>query len=76
MQRWQTGRNLEMGMRGSKNENDTRSCEMMIYGKYFAVHMDEWGCWLVGLISYLHSFEALQCIGWSVSVVYTVRMRS
>ena len=47
MQRWQTGRNLEIGMRGSKSENDTRACEMMSYGKYFAVYMDEWGCWLV-----------------------------
>ena len=45
--RWQIGRNLQMGMRGSKSENDTRACEMMSYGKYFAVHMDERGCWLV-----------------------------
>lgn len=28
---------------------------------------------LAGLISNLHSFEAVRCIGWSVSVVYKVR---
>ena len=31
--RWQIGRNLEMGTRGSKSKNDTRACEIMSYGK-------------------------------------------
>ena len=46
MLRWQIGRNREMGMRGSKSENDTRACEMMSYGnisRYIWMN----GCWLV-----------------------------
>ena len=70
MQRWRIGRNLEIGMRGSENEKDTRAWEMMSHGKYFSVYMD--GRVLAGLISLLHSVEAFRCIGWSVSVVYKV----
>ena len=40
--------------------------------KYVFVYMDETGCW-AGLLSCLYSFEAVRCIGWSVSVVYKVR---
>ena len=75
MLRWQIGRNLGMEMKGSKSENDTLACEMMSYGnisRYIWRH----GCWPVGLINCLHSFGALRCIGWSVSVVYKVRKRS
>lgn len=69
---WQIGRNLEMQMRGSKSENDTLACGMMNYGNMWPYIWTQ-GCWPVGSISCLHSFEASRCIGWSVSVVYKVR---
>ena len=40
--------------------------------KYVFVYMDETGRW-AGLLSCLHTFETVRCIGWSVSVVYKVR---
>ena len=43
MLRWRIGRNLEIGMRGSESKKDTRTCEMMSYGRYFSVYMDERG---------------------------------
>ena len=47
MLRWRIGRNLEVGIRDSEREKDTRACEMMSYGKYVFVYMDETGCWPV-----------------------------
>ncbi len=38
MLQWQTGRNLEMGMRDSKSGKDTRACEMMSYGHIFSIY--------------------------------------
>ena len=43
MLRWQISRSLEVGIRGSESEKDTRACEMMSYGKYVFVYMDETG---------------------------------
>ena len=33
MLRWRIGRNLEVGIKGSESEKNTRACEMMSYGK-------------------------------------------
>ena len=50
MLRWQIGRNREMGMRGSKRENDTRACEMMSYGKISRY------IWVIGWFDKLSAF--------------------